>query len=151
ATGRCHTALASLAPQVLLLQEGVNDLTGGDPGAISPMVGALRAMVADARGRGIPVFLGTLLPERPGGLRTGARLLIQPSNHQIRALAASSGAILVDLCAAFGGSPDPWIADDGLHPNDAGYRRIAEPYQDAISSRLEAPPTSITAWWRRPR
>jgi lysophospholipase L1-like esterase len=126
-------------PQVLLLQEGVNDLITGD--SIANVVGGLSTMVRTAQSRGILVFLATLLPQRPGGSRTGHIDRIAPANDAIRALAASEGAILVDVYQAFGGSPDPWIDADGLHPTVEGYRKMGETFFAAIKSRLEVQET----------
>ena len=129
-------------PQVLLLQEGANDLILGGAAAIPSLVSGLRTMIQEARRRGIVVFLGTLLPQRAGGLRAGNPALIPLANDQIRGLATSEGATLVDLYAAFGGSPDPWIDSDGLHATRAGYTKIAETFFTVIRSRLETPPGS---------
>src|SRR4029079_16689798 len=99
-------ALDMYAPQVLLLLEGVNDLNAGR--STQSLVDGLTTMVQTARSRGIIVFLGTLVPERPGGPNAFAPALIEPANVQIRAMAARERVNLVDLHAAFGGSPDPW-------------------------------------------
>jgi lysophospholipase L1-like esterase len=125
------------APQVLLLQEGANDLILGGATAIPGLVSGLRSMIREARRRGIVVFLGTLLPQRQGGLRAGNPALIPLANDQIRGLAASEGATLVDVYEAFGGSPDPWIDKDGLHATPAGYSKVADTFFAAIRSRLE--------------
>jgi lysophospholipase L1-like esterase len=131
-------------PQVLLLQEGANDLIVGGATAIPSLVSGLRTMVQEARHRGIVVFLGTLLPQRRGGSRAGNPALIPLANDQIRVLATSEGAILVDLYDAFGGSPDPWIDNDGLHATRAGYTKIAETFFTVIRSRLEIQPASLS-------
>jgi lysophospholipase L1-like esterase len=122
-------------PQVLLLQEGVNDLING--GSVANVIGNLRTMVRTAQSRGILVFLATLLPQRPGGSKTGHIELIVPANDAIKALAANEGAILVDVYQAFGGSPDPWIDADGLHPTVEGYRKMAETFFAELKTRLE--------------
>jgi lysophospholipase L1-like esterase len=140
---RLPGVLSADAPQVLLLLEGVNDLISG--GSIASVVDGLRRMIREARSRGIVVFLGTLLPERPGGLRAGHPELIAPANDEIRRLADAEGATLVDLYQAFGGSPDPLIDADGLHPTAAGYKRMGETFFSAIRSRLEVTETLSTS------
>ena len=137
---RLPGVLVSDNPQVLLLMEGVNDLVSGDPSTISGVVANLRTMIQQARSRGATVFLGTLLPEIPGGSRTGALPLIVPANDQIRALAANEGVALVDLYQAFVGMERVLIGEDGLHPNDAGYQKIAQTFFDVIRMRLESSP-----------
>src|SRR5204862_6310301 len=100
---RLPSVLASDSPQVLLLQEGINDINGGGAAAVPNVVSGLRTMIGQARSRDARVFLGTLLPERVGACRGYAPGLIASANDQIRALAQSEGVDLVDLYAAFGG------------------------------------------------
>ena len=126
-------------PEVLLLEEGVNDLSD-EPHDISALIAALRVMVRQARNRSIAVFLGTLLPARAGGTPPrgdGALPFIPEANAQIRLLAQSERVTLVDLYEGFGGSPDLYIDVDGLHPNELGYQKIAQLYFDAIKTTLE--------------
>jgi lysophospholipase L1-like esterase len=145
---RIEAVLDTSHPEVLLLEEGVNDLLGGDPLKVDEVIEALRDIVQKAKARGIPpvrVFLATLVPGRPDQRRSGAVPLISPTNDKIRALAASEGVTLVDLYQGFGGSPDPYIDEDGLHPTDAGYRKIAEIFFDAIRATLELQPGVASA------
>jgi acyl-CoA thioesterase-1 len=140
-TARLPGVLSARNPEVLLLVEGVNDLALGDSSRVAVVINNLRSMVQTAKGRGIQVFLGTLLPEIPGGSRAGALTLIVPTNDQIRALAASQSIPLVDLYQAFIGLERTLIGEDGLHPNAAGYQKIAETFFNAIRGRLELSPT----------
>jgi lysophospholipase L1-like esterase len=137
---RLGAVLAADSPDVLLLVEGVNDLNSGGAAAMPAILNALRTMVRFARGRGIQVFVGTLLPQRPGASRAFAVGLIEPMNGQIRTMAAAEGAVLVDLYEGFGGSPDPWVGSDGLHPTEAGMGRIAELFFNTVRERLETAP-----------
>jgi lysophospholipase L1-like esterase len=138
-------------PEVLLLQEGINDLHAFESYGIPPaqgitnLVRALRDMALDARSRNVRVFLGTLLPQRPNGCRAyaipprGDTDLITPTNAQIRAMATVENIDLVDLAARFEGQIDTLIGQDGLHPTTAGYASIATAFYDAIRQRLETP------------
>lgn len=141
---RLPGVLSSTSPEVVLLFEGVNDLAGGESLKISVVVNNLRTMIQTARSRGVQVFVATLLPEIPGGRRTGAIDLIVPANDQIRALAANQGVPLVDLYQGFIGMERVLIGDDGLHPNPAGYEKIADLFFDAVRSRFELPPGGST-------
>jgi lysophospholipase L1-like esterase len=160
----CSTAAGGVArlanvlvrdnPQVVLLLEGVNDLSfGGDPSAIPPLITALRSMIDEARIRGARVFLATLTPTRatgtPSARGRAAMPLIPAANDQIRQLAASQAAVLVDLYQGFGGSADPYIDTDGLHPNAAGYQKIAQIFFDAIRANLETTSAQRTRTFRR--
>jgi lysophospholipase L1-like esterase len=135
---RLPGVIAQQSPQVVLLQEGINNINSNNSASIPVVVGGLRTMIRDARGRGATVFVGTLLPERAGACRGYAPGLIAPANDQIRAMVSQEGAILVDLYAAFGGVAGDLIGTDGLHPNEAGYQKIAETFFDEIKARLEA-------------
>jgi lysophospholipase L1-like esterase len=132
-------------PEVVLLEEGVNDLSNGDASAIPSIIDALKAMIRDANIRGVRVFLATFPPERVGGSRAGAALVIPAANEEIRRLAAAEHVILVDLYIGFGGTPDPYIDVDGLHPTEAGYLKMAQLYFDAIRTSFELPTTAGSA------
>jgi len=146
---RLPGVLSRDAPEALLLLEGVNNLNGGRDAAIPDVVNGLRSMVRLARDRGIVVFLATLLPQRPGGFRAFAPASIAPANDLIRGVALAEGAVLVDLYQVFDGQTDSLLGPDGLHPNDAGYHKMAETFFTAIRDRLEVPPIVPTFTQRR--
>jgi len=135
---RLRMVLAVDAPQVLILQEGANDLD--TTAQIPAIVSALRAMVREAKGRGVTVFLGTLLPQRGTSCRGGHADVVVPTNSQIRAMAAAEGVDLVDVYQAFVNGPlDALLGVDGLHPTAAGYQVMGQAFFDAIRARLEVP------------
>jgi lysophospholipase L1-like esterase len=136
---RLPAVLDTVRPEVVLIEEGVNDLNGDNSSAIPAMIGALRTMIRAATVRSVRVFLGTLLPQREGGSRASAVHVIPDANEQIRLLAASEHIVLVDLYVGFGGGPDPFIDVDGLHPTEPGYQKIAQLYFDAVRASLEVP------------
>jgi lysophospholipase L1-like esterase len=155
---RFTRTLNEQSPEILLLQEGINDLHGldfyGIPHAtgIANLVRALQDMSNEARGRGIRVFLATLLPERPNRCRAYAIPprspvdLITPTNNQIRSMAAAQGLDLIDLFALMEPQLDTLIGQDGLHPTVAGYTAMAQAFFDAIRQKVEvAPPSTTTA------
>jgi lysophospholipase L1-like esterase len=57
--------------------------------------------------------------------------------------------VLVDLYQVFDGQTDSLLGPDGLHPNDAGYHKMAETFFTAIRDRLEVPPIVPTFTQRR--
>ena len=139
---RLRQRLFADSPEVVLLQEGINDINEDffhDLSRLPQLVTTLRDMIREIRPR--PVLLGTLLPEDPNGCR-GSRGydLVAPANEQIRAMAASENNVTaVDLYQAFGGAPGPYLNDDGLHPNPIGYQKMAETFFDSIKKTFEVP------------
>jgi lysophospholipase L1-like esterase len=128
---------------VLLLDEGANDLLGHGASAIPDVVNNLRAMIRQARNRNIAVFVSTLLPERPEGSRGGAWQLITPTNAQITAMVAAESAVLVDTYTPLAQDVSTFIGDDGLHPTPAGYQRMAEIFFQVLRDRLEIAPSAL--------
>jgi lysophospholipase L1-like esterase len=133
---RLTSVLNAEAPQVLLLQEGINDLHFGS--SASDLRNGLQAMITAAKAKNVQVLLGTLLPERVGACRAFAPDLVPGANDAIRALATSSGVTLVDLYKVFPSNGDSqYIGGDGLHPTAAGYQLMAQTFYDAIRSKYE--------------
>lgn len=137
-TDRLRSVLAPA--QVLLLMEGANDMNQINP-PIDSIAADLRAMVRDARSRQMSVFLGTVIPQRQRACRGydfchGVEHTVL-LNERIRSIAEDEGVTLVDLYSAFGGKTDTLLGIDGLHPNEAGYRTIANLFFDTIRQKLE--------------
>jgi lysophospholipase L1-like esterase len=142
---RLAGVLSADMPEVVMLFEGINDLNGGRDAAIPAVVSGLASMVRTTRSRGMAPFVATFLPQRPRGQRAFAVNTIVPANEQVRAMAASEGAVLVDLYAAFDGHVDTLIGPDGLHPSEEGYQKIADTFFQVIRDRLEAASAVPTA------
>jgi lysophospholipase L1-like esterase len=136
--GRLRDLLsANPPPQVLLLLEGSNDLTQGDP-EISFIVGTLGEDIDYAKSHGVlDVLLATLPPVRAGSNGSKVAPYLDETNAQIRALAAQRGAGLVDLFTAMTGQEATLVGNDGLHLTAAGYKKVAETFFDTIKGRLE--------------
>lgn len=131
---RLPDALREARPDLLLLMEGVNDLN--NTAGVGPTIGAMESMIKYARAQGVPVFVATLPPQRRGGPRASSVDLVAAFNDELRKTAAAEGATLVDLNSAFDLA---WIGQDGLHPTDAGYSRLADIFFAAIRSAFEPP------------
>lgn len=146
-----RNVLARSVPDALLILEGVNDINQELGAAIPRVKDALRSNVRRAKSAGVQmVFLSTLLPQLPGFRTSGAtRELIAPMNDEIRAVAASEGAVLVDSYAALLGQARLYIGDDGLHPTVEGHRKIAETFFEAIKTHFELPAGSASLFRRR--
>ena len=137
ARDRYFAALNSVRPDVVLLWHGHNDIPGGLDGAASSAASEVRIMVIEANRRGARVFLATPVPGRPGGNRTVPDFFLLDWANRMRDVAAREGAVLVDIYGQLRGDVTRYIGVDGLHPNEAGYARIAELWFDAIRTNLE--------------
>lgn len=130
---RFLSACAAATPEAVLLLEGVNGISDGT----DPIVRALTMMVEEAEGLGARVFIATLVPTIEGRQRSQSVLRVQELNARIRRLASDEGAVLVDLYTAMLPDAATLIGVDGLHPTEAGYKRMAELFFDAIRADLE--------------
>jgi lysophospholipase L1-like esterase len=128
-------------PEVLLLLEGVNDLSERLEMGIDSMIEGLKYDIRDAQRRNVKVLVSTLLPQKPG-FRAGAIDIIAGANRRIRDLAARERVVLVDAWEAFHGREATLIGDDGLHPTIEGYQQLAQTFYDKIRSTFEVPPAA---------
>lgn len=131
---RLPMELINHSPDVLLLQEGANDVGQRSPLGIAR---DLRSMLQLAKMRNVQVVLGTMLPEQGSPCHTLTPSSVPPINDAIRDMAASENVPLVDLYARFGDPPGGLIGVDGLHPSEAGYRVIAEAFFAELRQRFE--------------
>ncbi|MDV5824148.1 SGNH/GDSL hydrolase family protein [Sphingobium naphthae] len=142
--GDGYNALARFDSDVLavpgvshvVILEGVNDLGAAarDQQPMLPpaaIIGAYRQMIARAHDRGVKVILATILPYKGAGYWSAAgeasRVAI---NDWIRTSGEADG--YVDLAQAIADPADParmakaYDVGDALHPNDAGFRVMAD-------------------------
>ena len=142
--GRSHSGLARLdrdllaLPQVdyVIVLEGINDIRhGGDPAKpgrnAADMMQGYRQLAARLHDHGVKAVAGTLTPFK------GSERYDAPSSEARRILNAfiRDGGVfdgVVDFDAAVRDPADPEafragaVRDDKLHPNDEGYRMMAE-------------------------
>lgn len=123
-TQACRQALQS-APGAVVVMLGINDLLGFRD-RLDEYPAALRAVVA--RFQALPskprLFLCTLTPiAPPESAQEANRLIRETMNPAIRAVAAETGAAVVDVAAVFPNRMD--LLPDGLHPTAAGAEIIA--------------------------
>jgi lysophospholipase L1-like esterase len=121
-------------PEVVLLMEGVNGL-----GNIGPDVsaGLIRSMTQAAKARGIRVFIASMLPTIAGRQRSQNAPLLELYNVRLREVCTLEGVTFVDLYGTLLPEVLDVIGIDGLHPTEAGYRRIADTFFTAIQRDLE--------------
>lgn len=123
-------------PDVVLVLDGYNDLRLGASG-IGPGLVGVNDIVKVARFEGVRVFIATLTPPNVHATRGISNSVITVFNDGIRAMARGENAVLVDVYQAMASDPNRYNSADGLHPNEAGYRKIAETFLAALSTELE--------------
>jgi lysophospholipase L1-like esterase len=133
---RYFSALNATLPEVLLLMEGANDIPLGEDGAASGAAQEISVWVAEAKARGIRVFLATPTPGKPGSRQIQPVLLIDYANR-MRRISEVQGVTLVDLYTQMLPDVNRYIGIDGLHPNEQGDARIADLFFQAIQGALE--------------
>jgi len=123
-------------PAVVVIIAGVNDVYQGRPA--QHVKDQLAAMYQRAHDAGIRVVAGTIIPYNTATDEQNARM--HEINDWIRTQArADPGVIVVDTRAAVAapGKPDMLVSSpDGLHPDAAGYRRMADAIEPAIRRAL---------------
>ena len=124
-------------PEVLIVMHGVNDLNTGV--SIDAAVGAIEALLGDARRLGVQLILCTIPPQREGAEKASAADQIAPFNEALVKIAADEGAAVVDVYSAI--TPD-LLAPDGLHLTQAGNQKIAETIFARLKELYELPPTA---------
>jgi len=141
---RLPGVLRTSAPQAVLLMEGANDLNSSHAADnLEPAAQAMEAMVWQVKTRSAAAFLATLPPQRPGGSRALGAAYVKPYNDRLEAIAAATGAILVDVWAGLGGpaASAEYVGTDGLHLTAKGYEKVAEIFDEAIRAHLEVRPS----------
>lgn len=131
----------------VIVLEGINDI--GHAGSSAPesqavsagdIIGGLKQLIARAHEHGLKIFGATLTPFAgtvfPGYFSPAKDVERKAVNHWIRTSNAFDGVIDFDKAVQDPKNPDSILAQynsgDHLHPNDAGYKAMA----DAISLAL---------------
>jgi lysophospholipase L1-like esterase len=137
ARDRFIRALGTVNPQAVLIMEGYNDIGGGADGSASSAAREIRTMAAEAKARGMRVFIANLAPGRPGN-RQLASIYITDYNGRMLDVARGEGAVFVDIFAALSQNVNLYIGADGLHPTEIGYAKMAETFMTAIRNDLDS-------------
>lgn len=145
AVERIRRNLVGSRPAFTLVLYGTNDWhapqcqeSAAAPGC--PTIANLREVLDEVKGFGSRPFLATIPPVNPALNPEGRNRWVAESNERIRALAQQEGAFLVDLEKAFLAQSNlAGLFSDHVHPNDAGYRVMAEAFFEAIAHGRSSP------------
>ena len=122
-------------PEVVLLMEGANGLPQVGPDIST---GLMRIMVQTAKNGGARVFVGSMIPQvagRPRATTPVSETLAY--NNVLQIMSTQEGVTYVDLYNPMLPDAATLIGSDGLHPTEAGYRKIADLFFAAIRTQLE--------------
>jgi lysophospholipase L1-like esterase len=141
---RFRQDVIALKPKVVVILAGTNDIAGNTgPSTIEMIEDNLASMTEVAQANGIRVVLSSVLPVfdypwKPG-LEPAPKIMAL--NAWMKEFAARRGAIYLDYHSAMqderhGMKAD--LASDGVHPNEAGYRKMAPLAERAIQQALRS-------------
>ena len=140
---RFRQDVVALRPRVVVILAGTNDIAGNTgPSSLGMIADNLASMAEVARENGIRVVLSSVLPVydypwRPG-LAPAPKIVAL--NRSIRDYARARGHVYLDYHSAMadarGGLPVS-LAEDGVHPTEAGYRVMAPLAERAIAEALK--------------
>jgi len=144
---RFRQDVIDLNPKVVVILAGTNDIAGNTgPIANSDIESNLSSLADLARANGIRVVYSSVLPvfnytEKSKDFfaqRPLARIL--ELNAWIKQYCAKNGIVYLDYFSATvddKGTLKRELADDGLHPNDAGYKIMAPLAEAAIAKAMK--------------
>lgn len=132
---RFAQVVAAQRPQVVLLMHGYNNIS--NTSTLTATALQVNNMAAEGRNRNARVFIAALAPSRPGLRSSIPNTAVQAYNDRLREVARGEGAVFVDLYGAMIAGVETYIGSDGLHPTEAGYRKMAETFLSAIQANLE--------------
>jgi lysophospholipase L1-like esterase len=139
---RFRQDVIALKPAVVVILAGTNDIAGNTGPSTLEMIQDNLASMADlARANGIRVVLSSILPAHDypwkPGLEPGPKIVAV--NRWMKEYAARNDMVYLDYHSAMVddrlGLP-PTLANDGVHPTEAGYRLMAPLAEQAIAEAL---------------
>lgn len=139
---RFRQDVLALTPKVVVILAGTNDIAGNTgPSTLEEIEGHIASMAELAQANGIRVVLCSVLPVYDYPWKQGLEPApkIMALNDWIRAYAASHGAVYVDFHSAMEDERHGLrgeYSEDGVHPNEAGYRVMTTLVERGIAAVL---------------
>jgi lysophospholipase L1-like esterase len=140
---RFRQDVIDLKPKVVVILAGTNDIAGNTgPSTLEMIEGNLASMAELAKANGIRVVLSSVLPVydypwKPG-LEPAPKIVAL--NAWMKQYAAKNGFVYLDYHSAMkderNGLPSN-LANDGVHPTQAGYELMAPLVEKAIAEALK--------------
>jgi lysophospholipase L1-like esterase len=127
--------LGQSGARYLLILEGINDIGGAATDISSNLINAYKTFITKARAKNMLVYGGTILPCGNNSYYNALHETIrQTVNTWIRSTGMDHGGFdaVIDFDAALRDAADPkdlasaYDSGDGLHPNVAGYQKMAD-------------------------
>jgi len=148
---RFRQDVISLRPKVVIILAGTNDIAGNTgPMRIEDIEADYESLAELARANGIKVIYSSVLPvhnytERAKDFfaqRSPEKILLLNNWLRSYCALAASGCVFLDYFSAMvddKGLLEKDLADDGLHPNGAGFKIMAPLAEAAIEKALANP------------
>ena len=142
---RFRQDVVALQPAAVVILAGTNDIAGNTgPSTLEMIEDNLASMVEIAQTNGIRVVLSSVLPvfDYPWkrGLEPAPKIIAL--NAWIKTYSAAHGVEYLDYHTPMADERNGLraeLSDDGVHPNEAGYRLMAPLVQQAIAVALSRP------------
>ncbi len=139
---RFRADVINLKPSVVVILAGINDIAGNTgPSTIEMIANNIMSMAELAKANGIKVVLCSVLPAYDFPWRPG----MNPSekvvelNKRIKEYSTENGMIYLDYFTQMvderNGLKEE-LSNDGVHPNNAGYKLMAPLAEEAIEKAL---------------
>jgi lysophospholipase L1-like esterase len=143
---RFRQDVIDLKPEAVVILAGSNDIAGNSgPIRDEDIEANLASFIDLARAHGIRVVVGSVIPVHNHNPRAQELFAQRPPariravNERIRTLCTREKAPYLDYATAMvdeSGMLRKELADDGLHPNDAGYKVMAPLAESALAQLL---------------
>ena len=143
---RFRQDVVALQPKVVVILAGTNDIAGNTgPTRIEDIEANYTSLAELAKASGIAVVFSSVLPVHNYTPKAQEFFAQRPPekivelNHWLKTYSAAHGCVYLDYFSAMvdkSGLLQKELADDGLHPNQAGYKLMVPLAEAAISKAM---------------